>query len=214
MTNQIAYPNVGDRAQLDADDTPDWLAGGGRLKVGRERIFHTAARLFTERGVDHVTPEDVAAQAGCSRATLYRYVKGKAGILEGVVTAEITAAARRSASARVMAGGRGGVVEAILAAVNAIRSEPELADAVKQSSNGQTRRYLVSPRTINLAIAATGFAPLGDLDAQVAARFVWSLVDFPLDDSAAERQLVEHFVDRISVPKAHPPSVGTVDRDN
>ena len=32
--------------------------------------------------------------------------------------------------------------------------------------------------------------------------------------SFAERQLVEHFVDRISVPKAHPPSVGTVDRDN
>jgi AcrR family transcriptional regulator len=194
----ITFPPVDDTA---VDDTPDWIAGGARLKVGRERIFHTAARLFTERGVDHVTPEDVAAQAGCSRATLYRYVRGKAGILEGVVTAEITAAAHRAASERTMAGGHDGVVDAILAAVNAIRSQPELADAVRQSSDGQTRRYLVSPRTINLAIAAIGFPPLSDLDAQVAARFVWSLVDFPLDDKVAERELVEHFIDRISRPK-------------
>jgi AcrR family transcriptional regulator len=194
----ITFPPVEDTA---VEDTPDWIAGGARLKVGRERIFHTAARLFTERGVDHVTPEDVAAQAGCSRATLYRYVRGKAGILEGVVTAEITAAAHRAAGERAMAGGRDGVVDAILAAVNAIRSQPELADAVKQSSDGHTRRYLVSPRTINLAIAAIGFPPLSDLDAQVAARFVWSLVDFPLDDKLAERELVEHFIDRISRPK-------------
>jgi AcrR family transcriptional regulator len=193
----ITFPPVEDTA---LDDTPDWIAGGARLKVGRERIFHTAARLFTERGVDHVTPADVAAQAGCSRATLYRYVRGKAGILEGVVTAEITAAAHRAASERATAGGDG-VVDAILAAVNAIRSQPELADAVRQSSDGQTRRYLVSPRTINLAIAAVGFPPLSDLDAQVAARFVWSLVDFPLDDKDAERELVEHFIDRISRPK-------------
>jgi AcrR family transcriptional regulator len=194
----ITFPPVEDTGVVD---TPDWIAGGARLKVGRERIFHTAARLFTERGVDHVTPEDVAAQAGCSRATLYRYVRGKAGILEGVVTAEITAVAHRAASERTMAGGHDGVVDAILAAVNAIRSQPELADAVKQSSDGQTRRYLVSPRTINLAIAAIGFPPLSDLDAQVAARFVWSLVDFPLDDKVAERGLVEHFIDRISRPK-------------
>ncbi|MDT5018021.1 MAG: hypothetical protein QOD39_4181 [Mycobacterium sp.] len=193
----ITFPPIEDTA---IDEAPDWIAGGGRLQVGRERIFGTAARLFTERGVDHVTPEDVAAQAGCSRATLYRYVKGKAGILEGVVTAEITAAAQRAANSPEMTGGRSGVVEAILAAVNAIRSAPELADAVKQSSNGQTRRYLVSPRTINLAIAAVGFAPLSDLDAQMAARFVWSLVDFPLDDKSAERELVAHFLSRMSTP--------------
>jgi AcrR family transcriptional regulator len=198
--------HVTDRAtaQMVDVEAPDWLAEGGRLKVGRERIFHIAARLITERGVDHVTPEDVAAQAGCSRATLYRYVKGKAGILEGVVTADITSAARRAAEMKTEAGGRNGLVDAIVAAVEAIRSQPELADAVKQSSNGQTRRYLVSPRTINLAIAATGFPPLGDLDAQVAARFVWSLVDFPLDDRAAERRLVEHFLDRISSTERAP----------
>ena len=49
-----------------------WLAHE-RTELAAERILDAAADLFVERGVSRVSMGDVAAAAGCSRATLYRY---------------------------------------------------------------------------------------------------------------------------------------------
>lgn len=46
----------------------------------RERILCAAARLFTERGAEHVSMDDVAEEAGVGKGTLYRRFGDKAGL--------------------------------------------------------------------------------------------------------------------------------------
>lgn len=48
----------------------------GRAEVRRE-LVGTAARLFTERGYDETTVDDIAAAAGVGRRTFFRYFRGK-----------------------------------------------------------------------------------------------------------------------------------------
>lgn len=55
-----------------------------------ERVLIEAAlRCYAQYGVSKTTIDDVAAAAGCSRATLYRYFPGKPALLGGVVQAEV-----------------------------------------------------------------------------------------------------------------------------
>lgn len=48
----------------------------GRAEVRRELVA-AAARLFTERGYDDTTVDDIAAAAGVGRRTFFRYFRGK-----------------------------------------------------------------------------------------------------------------------------------------
>ncbi|MGH8975125.1 MAG: TetR/AcrR family transcriptional regulator [Acidimicrobiia bacterium] len=52
------------------------------------RITDAALRLVGRYGLSKLTLDDVAREAGCSRATLYRYYPGKQAVLEAVVAAE------------------------------------------------------------------------------------------------------------------------------
>lgn len=53
------------------------------------RIVDAALECFRQYGVSKTTVEDVAAETGCSRATLYRYFPGKRALIDGVVHAEV-----------------------------------------------------------------------------------------------------------------------------
>ena len=53
------------------------------------RITDAALRLIARYGLSKLTLDDVAREAGCSRATLYRYYPGKQAVLGAVVAAEI-----------------------------------------------------------------------------------------------------------------------------
>src|SRR3954465_4504351 len=54
-----------------------------------ERIVDAALRCIARWGVAKTTLDDVAREAGCSRATVYRVVPGgKDGLVETVVTTE------------------------------------------------------------------------------------------------------------------------------
>ncbi|WP_459643990.1 TetR/AcrR family transcriptional regulator [Kineococcus sp. NUM-3379] len=46
----------------------------------RERVLAAAARLFSDRGVDAVTMDDIAAEAGVGKGTLFRRFGDKAGL--------------------------------------------------------------------------------------------------------------------------------------
>jgi AcrR family transcriptional regulator len=52
------------------------------------RITDAALRLVARYGLAKLTLDDLAREAGCSRATLYRYYPGKSAVLEAVVAAE------------------------------------------------------------------------------------------------------------------------------
>ena len=56
----------------------------GRAEATRERILDAAGRCFAERGFRRTRLEDVAADAGVSRALVHTYFEGKANLLRTV----------------------------------------------------------------------------------------------------------------------------------
>jgi mycofactocin system transcriptional regulator len=78
----------------------DELPRRGRPPGTSARELEVAAlRLFTEVGYDETTVEDIAAAAGVSRRTFFRYFDSKAAVLWGDFDAEV--AELRSAFAQV-----------------------------------------------------------------------------------------------------------------
>jgi AcrR family transcriptional regulator len=67
-----------------------------------DRIVPAALRVLGSYGLTKLTLDDVAKEAGCSRATLYRYFPGKAALLLAVVDGE--AARLRSGLDEALAG--------------------------------------------------------------------------------------------------------------
>lgn len=55
----------------------------------RSRIVEAAVALFTERGFEATTADDIAAAADCSRSTLFRYFGTKEDILFGDVLIQL-----------------------------------------------------------------------------------------------------------------------------
>ena len=64
-----------------------------RIDAAAQRILDAAEALYATHGVDGVTMRDLAAAAGCSRATLYRYFPSR----ETVQTAFVDRSADRLA---------------------------------------------------------------------------------------------------------------------
>jgi AcrR family transcriptional regulator len=179
----------------ESDAAKDWLAGGNRRAIGVERIHAAAAELFLERGIDRVSVEDVAARAGCSRATLYRYVGGKSALIGGVVSAAAAAVAQRVAAEVEPLSGSRRIVEAILISVAAVRADAALSQWLTNSRTGRGDDYLASsPELGRVATALTGIAPDAEA-AQWIVRVVISLLTVPAGDPAAERRIVERFVE-------------------
>ncbi|KAA0085347.1 TetR/AcrR family transcriptional regulator [Mycolicibacterium sp. P9-64] len=172
----------------------DWLAVGSRRDIARERIFAAATELIRERGLDAITADDVARSAGCSRATLYRYVGGKPAIVGGVLVRVAQAMADSIAEATAGYDGVDRVVEMILAASEVGRSLPVLIELLRHGRNEQVRAQLGSAATRSAALSTAGLEPGDDQAADVIIRIVWSLIDNPVGDDATERQLVEWLV--------------------
>jgi TetR/AcrR family transcriptional regulator, regulator of mycofactocin system len=59
--------------------------------TSRRQLGLIALRLFTEQGVDETPIEQIAAEAGVSRRTFFRYFNSKADVLWGQFDNEVTA---------------------------------------------------------------------------------------------------------------------------
>jgi AcrR family transcriptional regulator len=172
----------------------DWLAGGNRRELATERIFAAAAELIREQGFDRFSADDVASRAGCSRATLYRYVGGKSAIREGLLSRGAASVASQVAAAVESLRGDERIVESILVAVDAIRADAAMSHGLAAARANGIDEYLVSspllPRT---ALELAGLDPEGQ-QSQWVVRIVLMLLAWPLADRAAERRMVESFV--------------------
>ncbi|MFE3544718.1 TetR/AcrR family transcriptional regulator [Nocardia sp. NPDC059177] len=172
----------------------DWLTGGDRRAVAVDRIERAALALFLEHGIDSVTAEDIAAAAGCSRATLYRYVGGKPRLVRAVLVRAAGTVVARVETAVAAVPPQRRPVEAILAAVTALRADPVLRQwLIRHRSPGTDEFLAAAPELGRLATALTRIAP-DDAAADWIVRVVLSLITWPLTDAAAERALVERFV--------------------
>lgn len=169
------------------------MAGRDRRTAAVERIHAAAYELLLERGLERLTVAEVAARAGCSRATFYRHVGGRTELLDAVFAEAAARIARRVQASVHRYAGRRRVAEAILAAVSAIRSDPALAHWFRETRSRAADEYLASsPGLGRVASTVTGIGP-DDESAQWIVRVVLSLLAWPLEDPAAERRLVERF---------------------
>jgi AcrR family transcriptional regulator len=176
-----------------------WLEEPKR-DLAAERILDAAAELFRTNGVAATGMAEVATAAGCSRATLYRYFENRQALRVafvhrearriGAVVAEQTAAIEDLDQR---------IVEAVLAALRAVRGEPTLAAWFRQG-DASIATELAHSSDVIAALSASfgagpGGGPLGDgPEARWLVRVIVSLLTVPGADEAEERALLERFV--------------------
>ncbi|GAA4373161.1 helix-turn-helix domain-containing protein [Nocardioides caricicola] len=149
--------------------------------MNAEVILDAAAALFAERGVNAVGMGEVAAAAGCSRATLYRYFPDRHALHVAFVQREA-----RRIGALLPTDPTGNVVEAILTAVREVRARPELIAWFGAADAGTTAELAQSEAVIGT---------FGDPDtARWLVRVIVSLLIVPGRDAADERAMLERFV--------------------
>jgi AcrR family transcriptional regulator len=69
--------------------TYDGTSRRKRASLTRTRIMDAARRLFAARGLDRVTFDALAAEAGVSAATIYALFRSKAGLLRAMMEASL-----------------------------------------------------------------------------------------------------------------------------
>jgi AcrR family transcriptional regulator len=163
-----------------------------RRDLAAETILDAAAELFRAKGVGATGMAEVAVAAGCSRATLYRYFENRhalrtafvhrearrIGALVGEQTAHVDDPEER-------------IVEAVLAALRAVRSEPTLATWFSQGDAGIATELAHASDVI----AALSASFLGDGPAsQWLVRVIVSFLAAPGADEDQERELLGRFV--------------------
>ncbi|MDP7705248.1 MULTISPECIES: TetR/AcrR family transcriptional regulator [unclassified Mycobacterium] len=174
----------------------DWLVGGERRAAAVQRIYDTAAELIAHDGLDGLDIDKLSIKVHCSRATIYRYVGGKAEIRNAVVqrTAERIVASVRSAVAPLSGSER--LVESILLTLQQIRSDP-LCALMVSSIRGGTHQVVwlaESALTAQFATELAGIADGDPLAPRWVIRVVLSLMYWPAENDAAERRIVQNFV--------------------
>ncbi|QUR67548.1 TetR/AcrR family transcriptional regulator [Mycobacterium spongiae] len=174
----------------------DWLVGGDRRAVAAERIYDAATDLIARDGMNALDIDKLATRVHCSRATIYRYVGGKAQIRNVVVARAAARIVDAVGSAVAQLRGRERVVTAILVALQRIRSDP-LGQILITSIHGGAHEVAWLAESGLLADFASDASGIGGGDRQAAlwiVRVVMSLMFWPADNDKAERQLVERFV--------------------
>ncbi|MFN8052658.1 MAG: TetR/AcrR family transcriptional regulator [Acidimicrobiales bacterium] len=171
-----------------------WLADE-RHVAAEQRLLDAAGRVFVRMGVAAAGMADIADEAGCSRATLYRHFRNRDALRSAFVTREAVRVAREV--------GRAGadttdpaerMADAIVRTVATVRSTPALAAWFAPDEAGPANRLAVSSEVIE-AIAGEFLGEAGDdLAARWLVRSVVSLLTNPGADEAEERALVERFL--------------------
>lgn len=177
---------------------PDWL-GAQRFAAAGDRILHAAGTLFAQRGVESVGMNDIALEAGCSRATVYRYFENREALHAAYVHRHAYAINQRLAE---LVGGIPDPQERLLAALThalrLVRENPALsawftrtpigAEAAEESDvvQAMTAGFLLSVDNEDVATAQRR--------ARWLVRVLTSFLAVPGRDADDERALLQEFV--------------------
>lgn len=183
-----------------------------------DRILDAVGRCARRGGVEAVTLVAVAAEAGCSRPTVYRYFPDRDALRLAFVERE----ARRlgAAVAAEVAGHRDPqrrLVAAVTGALRGVRSDPVLQAWVAPASSGASGT-LAAGSPLLTVLARWALRPPGaaaeppapdrrsraDEDARAAwlVRVVFSLLAQPGRDEAEEARWLARFVVPVVLPDA------------
>lgn len=177
-----------------------WMSGSRRREAAVAVILAAAREEFLEHGPTRFTAERVARRAGCSRATLYRVVGGKAALIDAILTQGAAMIATRVHEAVDGLSGRARVGEALLAGLRELRADPVVHDVVRRTA----RDGDFLQRSTLLREVAAGWLDDGgrpgidpDLAGDWILRVFLSLVAWPAPDQESERELVRAFVEPV-----------------
>ena len=175
----------------------DWLADR-RADVAADRILDAADDLFTRHDAATVGMSEIAAAAGCSRATVYRYFDTREALYAAYVHREAHRVFGRIGER--LAGiddPRERLCAGITAALRSVRESPSLSSwfAPAQRPIGGE----MAERSDVVTELVEGFLQTLEVDrapwrARWLVRVLISLLTFPGRDDAEERAMLEEFV--------------------
>ena len=166
--------------------------------IAVDAILDAAGRAFDRVGVAKATMIDIATEAGCSRATLYRYFPNRDAVREAFVhrgTLRMVEALGR----RRHNGGPHSAADRILAGIEAVRVNPSLSVWFEPENLAVPLQVSQSSELLHsLAVALLDDADHPSIDRRdLEMRGDWlqrsiiSLLAMPAGDAAYERALVE-----------------------
>jgi AcrR family transcriptional regulator len=178
----------------------DWLAPS-RTEVAVDRILDAAAELFAERDAAAVGMHEIARAAGCSRATLYRYLENREALHTAFVNREAYRLFGELGDQIKDVGDPGErLVAGITTALRAVRSRPALASWFATTEPPIGGEMAGQSDVINVLTAAF-LNSLGPDDPAVVerrarwlVRVITSLLVFPGRDDADEKRMLQEFV--------------------
>jgi len=183
--------------------------------AARQRLLEAAARCIARDGLSATSVAAIAAEAGVSRQTVYRYFAGRDELASGAIlaAAEKVRAAIRS-RIRALADPADMVVEALVLGLGAVRGDPVLR-AIWDSAplDGVVARQFTGPvgiawtrETLAPAIEASGWSEAeADAALEVVLRIFLSLIVSPPPERGPEEIrafLYRHLVPGLGLPAA------------
>jgi len=184
----------------------DWLAAR-RTEVAADRILDAANDLFARQEAATVGMNEIAAAAGCSRATLYRYFENRDALYTAYVHRE-SYRLYREMTEQIMSvtDPAERLIEGMITSLRNVRESPALASwfATTQRPIGAE---MAEQSEVVKALTEAFVVSLAPDDADVVARRArWlvrvmsSLLVFPGHDEADERAMLREFLLPILVP--------------
>ena len=171
----------------------DWVTGQDRQSAAAERIYSAAVDMVSRRGFDGLTIEALAAAVHCSPATIYRYVGGKAAILEAVTERLSMRVVDSIREAIKDLEGSERIATAMVVALGHIRAEPLGELMVESFPPGHGAIWLKnSPYLRQLTKEIIGSED--PVAAQWLLRVTLALWFWPVHDVETELDLVRRFI--------------------
>ncbi|OBG83351.1 TetR family transcriptional regulator [Mycobacterium sp. E802] len=188
----------------------DWLSVR-RSEVAADHILDAADVLFTKQQAATVGMHEIAAAAGCSRATLYRYFENR----EALYTAYVHREARRlyddvSEQVAAVTDPDERLIEGVITALRAVRQSPALSSwfaTAQPPIGGEMAEHSEVIRALVEGFVRSLGSDAGD---EVGRRARWlvrimvSLLVFPGVDEADERTMLAEFVAPLVIPAQQP----------
>ncbi len=187
----------------------DWLAAR-RTEVAADRILDAVGGLFTQKEAASVGMHEIAAAAGCSRATLYRYFENR----EALYTAYVHREAYRlyqemTEQITALTDPRERLIEGMLASLRNVRESPALASwfaktqrpiGADMAEESEVIKALTEAFIISLGPDIHDERDVVAHRARWLVRVMTSLMLFPGRDEVDERAMLEEFVVPIVLP--------------
>ncbi|QRP61977.1 TetR/AcrR family transcriptional regulator [Corynebacterium minutissimum] len=165
-------------------------AARGRPGYSREDVIRAAVRVFTARGYDATSMDNVASELGISKSALYHHISSKEEILELTVVqalSRLEAVAEEMAEADVSAGAK--VRGLLRGSIEVLCSDPKsVALLLRLRGNSEVersaleRRRILTRSVIPLVAAAQEEGAIrSDVDASLLTRMIFGMINSTSD---------------------------------